>query len=43
MHPDTRPLFGQSPYIVNAIVTYAPDSSNFNATVAFNVQGEKLI
>ncbi len=43
MHPDTRPLFGQSPYIVNAILTYAPDSSNFNATVAFNVQGEKLI
>ncbi len=43
MHPDTRPLFGQAPYIVNAIVTYAPDSSNFNATVAFNVQGEKLI
>jgi outer membrane receptor protein involved in Fe transport len=43
MHPDTRPLFGQSPYIVNAILTYAPDSSKFNATVAFNVQGEKLI
>lgn len=43
MHPDTRPLFGQAPYIVNAILTYAPDSSAFNATVAFNVQGEKLI
>lgn len=43
MHPATRPLFGQSPYIVNTMLTYSNDSANFNATVAFNVQGEKLI
>ena len=42
LHPDTRPLFGQAPYIINAIVTFAPDSSDFNATLAYNVQGKKL-
>lgn len=43
MHPATRPLFGQSPYIINSMLTYSNDSAKFNATVAFNVQGEKLI
>ena len=43
MHPNTRPLFGQSPYIINAVLSYSPDSSDFNATIAFNVQGEKLL
>ena len=42
-HPDTRPLFGQSPYIVNAMLNYAGDSAKFNAAVAFNVQGDKLL
>ncbi len=42
-HPDTRPLFGQSPYIVNAMLNYAGDSARFNAAVAFNVQGDKLL
>jgi TonB-dependent receptor len=41
-HPDTRPLFGQSPYIVNAMLNYQGDSAKFNAAVAFNVQGDKL-
>lgn len=43
MHPNTRPLFGQSPYIVNAMLNYRNDSLDFNASVAFNVQGEQLI
>ena len=42
-HPDTRPLFGQSPYIVNAMLNYQGDSAKFNAAVAFNVQGDKLL
>ena len=42
-HPDTRPLFGQSPYIVNAMLNYTGDSAKFNAAVAFNVQGDKLL
>ena len=41
-HADTRPLFGQSPYIVNAMLNYQGDSAKFNAAVAFNVQGDKL-
>ena len=41
-HPDTRPLFGQSPYIVNGMINFQGDSARFNAAVAFNVQGEKL-
>ena len=28
---------------MNAILNFTPDSSAFNATLAFNVQGEKLI
>lgn len=43
MHGRTRPLFGQAPFIFNAILNFTPDSSAFNATLAFNVQGEKLI
>jgi TonB-dependent receptor len=43
LHPETRPLFGQSPYIVNAMLTYQNDSANVAAAVSFNVQGEKLL
>jgi TonB-dependent receptor len=43
MHPDTRPLYGQAPYLFNAMLTFAPDSAKFQATAAFNVQGSKLI
>jgi TonB-dependent receptor len=28
-HPDTRPLFGQSPYLINGSIEYNPDSSKF--------------
>lgn len=41
-HPETRPLFGQAPYIINTNLTYVSDSADFNATVAFNVQGPKV-
>ncbi|NQX92897.1 MAG: TonB-dependent receptor, partial [Flavobacteriales bacterium] len=40
---NVRPLFGQSPYIVNTILTYTNDSIGFNTALSFNVQGEKLI
>ena len=43
LHPETRPLFGQSPYIINAMLTYANDSARVNAAASFNVQGEKLL
>ena len=41
-HPETRPLFGQAPYIINTNLTYVNDSAGFNANVAFNVQGPKV-
>ena len=43
LHPETRPLFGQSPYIVNAMLTYSNDSAKVNAAASFNIQGQKLL
>ena len=43
LQAETRPLFGQAPYILNGLVTYANDSAGFNATLAFNVQGPKVL
>ena len=39
---DTRPLQGQSPYIVNANVAYADDELGIDASVAFNYFGDRL-
>lgn len=41
-HPAVRPLFGQSPYIINTILSYDNDSIGMNAAIAYNVQGPKL-
>jgi outer membrane receptor for ferrienterochelin and colicin len=38
----TRVMFGQSPYIVNAILSYDDTERRINANVNFNVQGERL-
>jgi len=38
----TRPLQGQSPYIINAALTYDNDSAGFNATMSFNLFGTRL-
>lgn len=35
-------MFGQAPWLVNSMFTYAPDSSGFTASVSYNVQGPKL-
>lgn len=43
MQSETRPLFGQAPYIVNTTLTYFNDSSGFTATLAYNVQGPKVL
>ncbi len=39
---DTRPLQGQSDYIVNFMLSYDNYASNTSATVSFNVYGERL-
>ncbi|WP_306639720.1 TonB-dependent receptor [Sanyastnella coralliicola] len=42
-HEDTRPMFGQSPYIINGILTYDNDSIGLNMALTYNVQGPKLV
>lgn len=42
-HADTRPLFGQSPYIINATLSYSNDSADIKANVAFNIFGDRLV
>jgi CarboxypepD_reg-like domain len=39
---ETRNMFGQAPYIVNAILTYTGDSARFSTSLSYNVQGPKL-
>ena len=38
---DTRQLYGQSPYIVNAFLNYGTDAG-LSASVTYNVQGDRL-
>lgn len=38
----STPMFGQAPYIVNAMLTYTLDSLHANISVSYNVQGPKL-
>lgn len=37
-----RPMFGQSPYIINAYLTFKHDSLNLMFNLTYNVQGKKL-
>jgi len=39
---ENRRMFGQAPYIVNAIFTYTGDSARFSTSLSYNVQGPKL-
>ena len=41
-YPDSRVMFGQSPYIVNASLNYTNDSLDLNANLTYNVSGQKL-
>lgn len=38
----TRPMGGQSPYLINAYLNYSDAQGFFNANLAYNVQGESL-
>jgi TonB-dependent receptor len=42
-HADTRPMYGQSPYILNSIVSYDNDSIGLNVALSFNIAGPKLV
>jgi hypothetical protein len=37
-----RPMYGQSPYAVNAFVTWANTKSGMNFNMSYNVQGSRL-
>lgn len=39
---DYRPMFGQSPYLVNAFVSFSQDSLGIDANLSYNVQGKRL-
>ena len=41
--PDTRPLYGQSPYIVNTYLHYESEKLGLHANVAFHVEGPKIV
>jgi outer membrane receptor protein involved in Fe transport len=38
----TRPMGGQSPYLINAFLNYTDSEGLMNANVSYNVQGESL-
>ena len=39
---DFRPMYGQSPYVVNAFVTFKNDSLGLTFNASYNVQGKRL-
>ena len=39
----SRPMFGQAPYLVNAMFSYKADSLGLTATLSYNVQGDRLV
>jgi len=36
-------MFGQAPYIFNAILTYNEDSLGLSVSLTYNVQGPRLV
>jgi outer membrane receptor protein involved in Fe transport len=39
---DKRPMVGQSPYVLNAGLTWAPESTGTSATLLYNVAGRRI-
>jgi len=39
---DFRPMFGQSPYLVNGFVSFGNDSLGLDVNLSYNVQGKRL-
>lgn len=42
-HPDTRPMYGQSPYIINGMLSYDNEDQGFMTALSYNIQGRKLV
>jgi outer membrane receptor protein involved in Fe transport len=41
--PTKRAMYGQSPYLINANLSYTAEKLGLTATVAYNVQGKRLV
>ncbi|MBE0641659.1 MAG: hypothetical protein IH599_06450, partial [Bacteroidales bacterium] len=39
----SRTMYGQAPYVVNAMLSYTLDSLGLEATVSYNIQGPRLV
>ncbi len=39
---DYRPMFGQSPFMINGFVSFGQDSLGIDANLSYNVQGKRL-
>jgi hypothetical protein len=39
----SRAMFGQAPYIINAMLSYNSEKSGIEASISYNVQGSKLV
>ncbi|MEC7653640.1 MAG: TonB-dependent receptor, partial [Bacteroidota bacterium] len=42
-HEMTRPMFGQSPYIINSMISYVNSQKGLSINSGFNISGEKLV
>lgn len=43
LHSNTRRMFGQSPYIINGVLSYKNPENGFSGSLGYNVSGEKLV
>ncbi len=42
-YPAEREMFGQSPYLVNAFISYSNENIGLSSNLSYNVAGEKII
>lgn len=42
-YPSTREMYGQSPYVVNAFLSYTNDNLGLSSNLGFNVSGKKIV
>ncbi|MDA7743905.1 TonB-dependent receptor, partial [Flavobacteriales bacterium] len=42
-HDETRPMYGQSPYIINSILNYTHADRGLSMNAGFNISGPKLV
>lgn len=43
LHSNTRRMFGQSPYIINGVLSYKNPENGLSGSLGYNVSGKKLV